>query len=168
MSSLLSVGVIGLGRMGASMRTTSAHRVPNARLVAVADQKANLREQFAGEFGGIKVYANHLDLLHDPGVEAVAIVTSTSTHKEVVMDAAACGKAIFARSLCPCRWPAPTRCSAPSKRPACFSRWIPAPFRCRIHRGEEESGRRRHRNSRGNDLHIRDPFRPRWSSAIRR
>ncbi len=72
-----------------------AQRVPNARLAAVADRKAELREQFGRELGGVKVYGSHLELLEDKDVEAVAIVTSTSTHKQVVMDAAARGKAIF-------------------------------------------------------------------------
>jgi scyllo-inositol 2-dehydrogenase (NAD+) len=95
MSSLLNVGVVGLGRMGSVYARNLAQRVPHARLAAVADQKVNLREQFAAEFGGVKVYAGHDELLQDKEVEAVAIVTSTSTHKQVVMDAAACGKAIF-------------------------------------------------------------------------
>jgi inositol 2-dehydrogenase len=87
--------MIGLGRLGSVYARNLAQRVPNARLVAVADQKAELREQFASELGGIQVYDNHLDLLNNSDVEAVAIITSTSTHKEVVMDAAACRKAIF-------------------------------------------------------------------------
>ena len=91
----LNVGVIGLGRMGSLYARNLAQRVTNARLVAMADQKADLREQFANELGGVKVYASHLDLLQDKDVEAVAIITSTSTHKQVVMDAAAGGKAIF-------------------------------------------------------------------------
>jgi predicted dehydrogenase len=36
-----------------------------------------------------------LDLLQDNDVEAVVVVTSTSTHKQVVLDAVASGKAIF-------------------------------------------------------------------------
>ena len=95
MSGLLNVGVIGLGRMGSVYARNLAHRVPNARLVAVSDHKDSLRQQFAAELGGVKAYATHQELLHDKDVEAVAIVTSTSTHKEVVMDAAASGKAIF-------------------------------------------------------------------------
>jgi len=95
MSSLLNVGLVGLGRMGSVYARNLAQRVTNARLIAVADRKAELREQFAGEFGGIKVYASHSDLLQDKDVEAVVIITSTSTHKQVIMDAAACGKAIF-------------------------------------------------------------------------
>ena len=95
MPALLNVGVIGLGRLGSVYARNLAQRVPNARLVAVADQKAELREQFGKELGGVKVYDNHLDLLHDKDVDAVAIITSTSTHKQVVMDAAASRKAIF-------------------------------------------------------------------------
>ena len=95
MSSVLKVGVIGLGRLGSVYARNLAQRVPNARLVAVADRKPELREQFGRELDGIKVYDSHPDLLQDKDVDAVVIITSTSTHKEVVMDAAACGKAIF-------------------------------------------------------------------------
>lgn len=93
--SSLNVGVIGLGRMGSVYARNLAQRVPHARLVAVADQKTELREQLAEEFAGVKTYASHLDLLHDKDVDAVVIVTSTSTHKQVVMDAVSSGKAIF-------------------------------------------------------------------------
>ncbi len=95
MSSVLKVGVIGLGRLGSVYARNLAQRVPNARLVAVADRKPELREQFGRELDGIKVYDSHPDLLQDKDVDAEVIITSTSTHKEVVMDAAACGKAIF-------------------------------------------------------------------------
>ena len=76
-----------------------AQRVPNARLVAVADQKADLAEGFAREFGIPKWYRSHQELLADSDVEAVAVVTSTSTHKEVVMDAAKSGKAMAVPSF---------------------------------------------------------------------
>jgi scyllo-inositol 2-dehydrogenase (NAD+) len=93
--SSLNVGVIGLGRMGSVYARNLAQRVTDARLVAVADHKAELREQFAAELAGVKAYASHLDLLQDKNVEAVAIISSTSTHKQIVMDAVASGKAIF-------------------------------------------------------------------------
>jgi scyllo-inositol 2-dehydrogenase (NAD+) len=95
MPNLLNVGVIGLGRMGSVYARNLAHRVPHARLAAIADHKPELRQRFAAEFGGVKAYATHQELLEDREIEAVAIVTSTSTHKQVVMDAASSGKAIF-------------------------------------------------------------------------
>jgi len=94
-SNRLNVGVIGVGRMGRLYAANLAQRVPNARLVAVADQKAGLAESFAKEYGVPKFYENHRDLLSDPDVEAVAVITSTSTHKDVVIDAAKAGKAVF-------------------------------------------------------------------------
>ena len=95
MLNLLNVGVIGLGRMGSVYARNLAHRVPGARLAAIADHKAELRDRFAAELGGVRAYAGHQELLEDKEIEAVAVVTSSSTHKEVVMDAAARGKAIF-------------------------------------------------------------------------
>jgi scyllo-inositol 2-dehydrogenase (NAD+) len=91
----LNVGLIGVGRMGRMYGQYLARRVPGVALAAVADQKPGLAEAFAGEFGVAKWYPNHQDLLSDRGIDAVAIVTSTSTHKEVVIDAARSGKAIF-------------------------------------------------------------------------
>src|ERR1035437_4982572 len=91
----LNVGLIGVGRMGRMYGQYLARRVPGVALVAVADAKTGLAESFASELGVAKWYVNHQDLLSDREIEAVAIVTSTSTHKEVVMDAARSGKAIF-------------------------------------------------------------------------
>ncbi|HJT86834.1 MAG TPA: Gfo/Idh/MocA family oxidoreductase [Bryobacteraceae bacterium] len=95
MPSPLNVGLIGLGRLGSVYAQNFAHRVPNARLVAAADPKPELRDRFAAELPGISVYANHEDLLRDADVDAVAVVSSTSTHRQVVLDAAASKKAIF-------------------------------------------------------------------------
>jgi len=72
-----------------------ARQAPGMALVAVADHKPALAESFAGEHGISRWYTDHQDLLNDREIEAVAIVTSSSSHKEVVMDAAKSGKAIF-------------------------------------------------------------------------
>jgi scyllo-inositol 2-dehydrogenase (NAD+) len=91
----LRVGLIGVGRLGRMYGQYLARRVPGVDLVAVADRKPGMAESFAAEFGVSRWYPNHQDLLNDRGIDAVAIVTSTSTHKEVVVDAARRGKAIF-------------------------------------------------------------------------
>ncbi len=95
MSTGLNIGVIGVGRMGRFYAANLAQRVPNARLVAVADRDIGLAESFAKEYGIRKYYGSHHDLLGDPDIEAVAVVSSTNTHKDVVCDAAKAGKAIF-------------------------------------------------------------------------
>lgn len=95
MPGILNTGVIGLGRMGAVYARYLAHRVAGARLVAVADPNADRLQQFAEEIPGVRQYSDHRELLDDPDVEAVLVVTPTSTHKQVVLDAVARRKAIF-------------------------------------------------------------------------
>jgi scyllo-inositol 2-dehydrogenase (NAD+) len=95
MKARLNVGVIGLGRLGRVYAADLAQRVPKARLAAVADQQADLAESFARDHGVPKWYQTHEDLLDDKAIDAVAVITSTRTHREVVIDAASRGKAIF-------------------------------------------------------------------------
>ena len=91
----LNVGVIGLGRLGHVYAEDLARYVPGANLLAVADTRADVAETFAREYGVPKWYQNHHDLLMDKDVAAVAVITPTSTHKEVVIEAARQHKAIF-------------------------------------------------------------------------
>ena len=91
----LKVGLIGAGRLGRMYGHYLAHRVPGVALVAVADRKLELARALAAELGVGRHYGAHEELLDDRDVEAVAVITSTSTHKQVVMDAARHGKAIF-------------------------------------------------------------------------
>ena len=93
--STLKIGLIGVGRMGRMYGQYLARPAQGAALVAVADQKAELAKSFAAEFEIPRWHSNHQDLLNDGGIDAVLVVTSTSTHKRVVMDAARSGKAIF-------------------------------------------------------------------------
>jgi len=95
MNARLNIGVIGLGRLGHVYAEDLARYVPAANLVAVADTSANVAERFAKEYGVPKWYESHRDLLHDSEVVAVAVITPTSTHKDVVVEAANRGKAIF-------------------------------------------------------------------------
>jgi inositol 2-dehydrogenase len=91
----LKVGLIGLGRMGAVYAANLALRVPNAQLMAVADVSADLAQAIATQYGISKWYKNYHDLLDDKDIDAVVIVTPTSTHCEVIGEAARHGKAIF-------------------------------------------------------------------------
>ena len=95
MAAKINVGVVGLGRLGRVYASSLAHSVPNARLVAVADIRTQVAAAFADEFGVPHWYNNHNDLLANKDIDAIAVVTSTSNHKEVVIDAAKSGKAIF-------------------------------------------------------------------------
>ncbi len=91
----IGIGVIGLGRMGRVYGSYIAAQLPSARLVAVADSRQDALQAFTETVEGPKAYADYHDLLNDPNVQAVVVVTPTSTHHEVVIAAAEAGRAIF-------------------------------------------------------------------------
>ena len=91
----LNVGLIGLGRLGRVYARDLATRIPCTRLTAVADVDGNAAEQIAREFDVARHATDPADVFGDPSVDAVVIVTPTSTHRAMVEGAVASGKAIF-------------------------------------------------------------------------
>ena len=91
----LKVGLIGLGRLGQVYARDLSSRIAETRLVAVADPNAELAKKTAAEFDVARSYADARDLVADPDVEAIVIVSPTNTHKEIVIAAAGAGKPIF-------------------------------------------------------------------------
>lgn len=95
MKAQLPVGVIGLGRMGQIYATHLARRVPQAKVVAVADAVAERAQKLADDLGVAAWSGDYRELLHNPDIMAVFVISSTSTHREIVTAAAEAGKAIF-------------------------------------------------------------------------
>ena len=91
----LAVGLIGVGRLGRVYARDLAGRIPDTRLVAVADPVAELARDVAAEFDVPKHYADPAALIDDPAVEAIVIVSPTHTHRELVMAAAGRRKPTF-------------------------------------------------------------------------
>ena len=91
----LNVGLIGLGRLGRVYARDLATRIPCTRLTAVADVDGKAAEQIAREFDVARHSTDPADVFGDPSVDAVVIVTPTSTHRAMVEGAVASGKAIF-------------------------------------------------------------------------
>jgi inositol 2-dehydrogenase len=84
----LQVGLIGLGRLGRVYARDLASRLPDTRLVAVADTNAAAAKEIAGEWDVPAWYDSADKLMDDPDVHAVVIVSPTHTHRDVVIQAA--------------------------------------------------------------------------------
>ncbi len=89
------LALIGSGRMGSFHGETLARRLPDARLVAVADPLPGAAERLAARLGGLPAYTDPTQVLADPGVEAVVIAAPARFHADLVVAAAAAGKGVF-------------------------------------------------------------------------
>jgi inositol 2-dehydrogenase len=94
MTAKLPVGIIGLGRMG-QVYAKYLSAMLRTEIVAVSDVIADHAEKFAGEIGAKRWSADYRDVLADKEVEAIFIVSPTSTHAEIIIAAAESGKAMF-------------------------------------------------------------------------
>ena len=91
----LKIGIIGVGRLGYEHACNIANRVPGSELVAIADANFDRAKQVAEELGVSAVYPTAQELCADPNVEAVAIITNTASHVEMIKIAMDAGKHVF-------------------------------------------------------------------------
>ncbi|MCY8911845.1 inositol 2-dehydrogenase [Bacillus atrophaeus] len=95
MTNQVRCAVLGLGRLGYYHARNIINEVHGAKLVSVCDPMKGRAEQVAEEFGLEKWTDNPDVILEDPNIDAVIIVTPTSTHAEMIKKAAEHGKQIF-------------------------------------------------------------------------
>ncbi|MGK5111402.1 MULTISPECIES: Gfo/Idh/MocA family oxidoreductase [unclassified Geodermatophilus] len=94
-SETVGVALIGSGRMGAFHAQTVALRLPQARLVAVADPAPGAAERLTGQLGAGRAYTDLAQLWADPEVDAVVIAAPARSHADLVVTAAGAGKHVF-------------------------------------------------------------------------
>src|SRR6266576_529494 len=95
MNKKLGIGVIGLGRLGSAYARYFTGRITGATLVAISDVNETAAASLSGQLGISRIYNRYQDLITDEAVEAIVIVSPTSTHREIVNEAANKGKPIF-------------------------------------------------------------------------
>lgn len=91
----INVGIIGAGRIGKVHAETIAYRIPQAGIAAITDVNLQAAESLAGPLGIPKIAGSAAEIFGDPRIDAVLICSSTDTHAEMVVQAAAAGKHIF-------------------------------------------------------------------------
>jgi myo-inositol 2-dehydrogenase/D-chiro-inositol 1-dehydrogenase len=95
MNRKVNIAIIGTGRMGSIHVANVVKSIPEANLAAICDLRLDVAQKLADELGIERVVQDYHELLDDPQIEAVMIITSTNTHAAIVKDAAAKGKHIF-------------------------------------------------------------------------
>ncbi len=94
MNKSFGVALLGAGRMGMEhARTLLA--LPEARVLAVADPNLEAAEVACALLRAEKIYAEPLEAIQHPAVEAVVIATPTDTHARYIEAAVLSSKAIF-------------------------------------------------------------------------
>mgnify|MGYP001769318467 CR=1 FL=1 len=89
----LNFGLIGCGRV-APRHAQSLEQVREARLVAVADIRADRAQHFAEEYRA-EAHLDYCELLARSDVEAVSICVPSGLHAQVTVDALAAGKHVL-------------------------------------------------------------------------
>ncbi|MGN1154797.1 MAG: inositol 2-dehydrogenase [Agathobacter sp.] len=93
---MITVGVIGAGRIGKVHTESICNYVRNAKIKTIADPYMNEEtERWIAGMGVPNTTKDYHDILNDPEIDAVLICSSTNTHSIISLEAIAAGKHIF-------------------------------------------------------------------------
>ena len=89
----INIGIIGCGRIS-DLHAPGYQRTDRARIFALCDTDPKLVERRKKEWGAEKTYADYREMLQDPDIDAVEILSPHKLHEAMVVEAAAAGKHI--------------------------------------------------------------------------
>ena len=95
MGNELVVGVVGAGRIGTLHAQNLMRHIPRVRVKTVADPRLVCAQAAAATSAAEHVTDDYRQVIDDPGIDAVIIASSTNTHTQIIVEAAARGKHIF-------------------------------------------------------------------------
>lgn len=94
MNTVVRVGVIGCGYWGPNL-VRNFYKTPNCEVVSVADLRPERLQYIRGLYPKIQATTNALEILRDPQIDAVVIVTPVATHFELAREALLMGKHVL-------------------------------------------------------------------------
>ncbi len=92
---VVQVGLVGLGRLGRIYAGHLAGTIHETRLAAAADPDPETFGFVAERWPETRLYTEPEELIQDPSVEAVVIVSPTRTHRRIAEAALLAGKPVF-------------------------------------------------------------------------
>ena len=90
----MRVGVIGAGYWGPNI-VRNLHEAPGAEAVAVADLSQDKLDAISKRFPAVRVTTDYRELIDDPSIDAICVVTPVGTHRKLAEEAFAAGKHVF-------------------------------------------------------------------------
>ena len=93
---MVTVGIIGAGRIGKVHTTSICNIVKNATIKTIADPFMNEETaNWAKSMGVTNTTKDYKEILADPEIDAVLICSSTNTHSPISVEAIKAGKHVF-------------------------------------------------------------------------
>ncbi|MEA4940166.1 MAG: Gfo/Idh/MocA family oxidoreductase, partial [Christensenella sp.] len=93
-SGVVQVGILGCGRIARTRHIPELVANPNARLAGFYNRTLAVAEELASGLGG-RAYASPEELLADPFLDAVCVLTPNSSHAELAISALRAGKHVL-------------------------------------------------------------------------
>ena len=92
---MIGIGFVGAGMIGQLAHISNYADLSGCRLQAIAELRPELGRQAAERFGIERLYPSHQELLTDPKVDAVIVVTRRTATGPIVRDALKAGKHVL-------------------------------------------------------------------------
>jgi predicted dehydrogenase len=91
---LIGIGIVGVGYWGPNL-VRSFLSLPECSVVRACDGKPGRLQYIKAQFPQVEVTSHYEDLLADPRLDAICVVTPVSTHKDLALRALNSGRHVF-------------------------------------------------------------------------
>ena len=89
------VAVVGAGRWAQMAHLPGWQRDPRAEIVALADVSPGALSQAAAQFGVPRTVSDYRELMADPDIDVIDVVTGNAPHFQISWDALSAGKHVL-------------------------------------------------------------------------